>query len=260
MAQYFFLGSILPPLKIGSKVGLFFEDLMELFRDNMGPSDLEKVVLIRRYIDLKNVWQLLKKRPLDPRGNLTEKELDEALLNREGLPQYLFDYFEEYESLEEQLRNYSKVFIQFFKKMDKTQRGFLKFYFGFEREWRLILAGYRSKKLGVDPAKELQHEDLSDPLVAQILAQKDAPFFEFPFGYEELDEKLKEVIGDPKRQYEAMAAFRFNKIAERVQDDPFSIDYILGYFIQLMIVEDGNVLNEKEGNQNLTEIVKGNNV
>ena len=258
MTKYFFLGSVLPPHKIGSKSDFAFEDLLELFQENMKRHDLEKVALIRQYIDLKNVRQLLKKQPLDPRGNLTEKELDEALLNREGLPEYLFDYFEGYESLEDQLRHFSKVFILFFKEMDEKQQGFLKFYFNFEREWRLILTGYRAKKLGVDPAKELQHEDFTDPLVAQILAQKDAPFFEFPFGYEELDEKMKEVKGDPKRQYEAMAAFRFDRLADKTQDESFSIDYILGYFVQQMIIDDWNALDEMQGNQSLTEIVKGN--
>ena len=134
---------------------------------------------------------------------------------------------------------------------------FLKFYFNFEREWRLILAGYRSKKLGIDPAKELQYEDFTDPLVAQIIAQKESPFFEFPFGYEQLSEKIKNVEGDPMQQYQLMAGFQFEKIAEVTQDRPFSSDYILGYLTQHMIVEDWHVLDRMKGNESLTEIVKG---
>ncbi|NGX51248.1 MAG: hypothetical protein K1060chlam2_01113 [Chlamydiae bacterium] len=258
MGMYYFLGSVLPQLKLGDKPDILFVELMELFRENMGESDLEKVAKVRQYIDLKNVWQLLKKQPLDPRGNLIEKELDEALVNREGLPEYLFDHFDLYDSEEERLRHFSKVFILFFKEMDETRTGFLKLYFNFERERRLILVGVRAKKLGVDPAKALQYEDFKDPLVAQIIAQKDAAFFEFPFGYEELAEKLKEVEGDPKGQYEAMAAFRFDKLTENWQDHPFSLDYLLCYLVQLMIIEDWIALDETEGNQSLTEIVKGN--
>ena len=256
MAKYFFLGSVLPPLKMGSKPDLPFENLMELFRENLKQKDLKKVTLIRLYIDLKNVRQLLMKQPLDPRGNLTEKELDEALLNRDGLPEYLFEYFDGYETEAEQIRNYSQVFIQFFKEMEKKEKGFLKFYFSFEREWRLILTGYRAKKLGADPTVELQHEDFTEPLVAQILAQKDAPFFEFPFGYEELDEKLKGIQMSPKEQYETMAAFRFHRLADKTQDHPFQIDYVLGYFVSQMIIEDWNALDEKQGNQSLTEITR----
>ncbi|MCB1109804.1 MAG: DUF2764 family protein, partial [Chlamydiia bacterium] len=143
------------------------------------------------------------------------------------------------------------------KEMEKKYRGFLQRYFRFEREWRVLIAGYRAKKLGVDAAVELQHEDFHDPLVAEVLAQKDTPFFEFPFEYQELGEKLKEVQGNPKGQYEVMANFRFNRIEEEVQDHPFSLDYLLGYLVQLMIVEDAYILDEKQGNQKLSEIVKG---
>ena len=257
MCKYFFLGSVLPTLSIGRKPDLVFEDLLELLQVNMKRSDLEKVTLIRRHIDLKNVQQLLKKQPLDPRGNFTEKQLDEALLNRVGLPEYLFSHLDAYESIEDQLRHFSKVFIQFFQDMDQKKRGFLKFYFNFEREWRLILAGYRAKKLGLDPIKELQHEDPTDPFVAQILAQKEAPFFEFPFGYEELNEKINEVDGDPMLQYESMATFRFNTLADRAQDNPFSVDYVLGYFVQQMIVENWNALDDNQGKESLQQIIKG---
>ena len=257
MSKYFFLGSILPPLKVGSEPGIVFEEFLVLLEDNMSASDLEKVKAIRTYIDIKNVQSLMKKEEIDHRGNLNEKELDEAIVNQQGLPEYLFEYLEGTESVEEQLRHFSKVFIAYFKEMEKKYRGFLQGYFRFEREWRIALAGYRAKKLGVDPGEELQHEDFHDPLVAEILAQKDAPFFEFPFEYAQLGEKLKNAQGKPKEQYEVMAAFRFNRVGDEVQDDPFSLDYVLGYLVQLMIVEDAWALDEKHGSQMLSEIVKG---
>lgn len=258
MSRYFFLGSILPSIRVGSEPGILFDDLMTLYKDNLDSSDLEKVKAIRGYIDLKNIQNLLKKEEIDHRGNLSEKELDEAIVNQEGLPSYLFDFLEEYQEVPEQLRNYSKVFISFFKQMDKKHRRFLREYFRFERSWRVLLTGYRAKKLGVDPTVALQHEDFHDPLIAEILAQKDAPFFEFPFEYVELGEKLKDVGQEPDKQYQLMADFRFHRIRDMVQDHPFSIDYLLGYLVQLMIVEDVFALDEKRGSENLNEMVKGN--
>lgn len=257
MSRYFFLGSVLPPLKVGIEPGISFEELRVLFQDNLSASDLEKVKAIRTLIDLKNVQALLKKEEIDSRGNLSEKELDEAVVNQQGLPEALFELLNGTESVAEQLRHFSKVLIAYYKEMEKKYRGFLQRYFRFEREWRVLIAGYRAKKLGVDAAVELQHEDFHDPLVAEVLAQKDTPFFEFPFEYQELGEKLKEVQGNPKGQYEVMANFRFNRIEEEVQDHPFSLDYLLGYLVQLMIVEDAYILDEKQGNQKLSEIVKG---
>lgn len=248
--KHFFLGSLLPSLTIGGEPPIGFEELVALYRSNLTSADLEKVQAIRTLIDLKNVVQLLKNKPLDLRGNFTEKELDEALVNRVELPPYLFDALDE----DEKLRNFSKVLIAYF---NEEHEGFLKWYFAFEHEWRILIAGYRSKKLEVDPAEELQYEDFHDPLVAQILAQKDAPTFEFPFEYADLGDKLKGTEGKPDEQYEAMARYRFERVLEATQDQPFSIDYLLGYLIQLMIVEDRFALDEKRGSEGLNEIVKG---
>jgi hypothetical protein len=257
MSKYFFLGSVLPPLKIGAEPGIIFEDLMRLYSDNMSRSDLKKVEAIRTFIDIKNIEALLKKDEIDHRGNLSEKGLDEAIVNQQGLPEYLFEHMESSESDEEVLKHFSKVLISFFQEMQEKTSGFLKRYFSFEREWRILLAGYRAKKMGVDVAVELQHEDFHDPFVAEVLAQKEAPFFEFPFEYADLGDKLKDTAGKPKEQYEVMAAYRFNRVGDAVQDIPFSIDYLLGYMVQQMIVDDAYALNEKQGNQTLSEIVKG---
>lgn len=231
---------------------------MILYRDNLGSADLEKVKAIQSYIDLINIQKLLKKEEIDHRGNLNEKELDEAFVNQEGLPRYLFEFLEEHQEVSEQLRHYSKILITYFKVMEKKYQGFLKGYFRFEREWRVLLARYRAKKLGMDPMTQLQHEDFHDPLVAEVLAQKDSPYFEFPFEYVELGEKLKDSTGKPDEEYRVMAEFRFHRIGEEIQDHPFSVDNLLGYLVQLMIVEDVFALDEKRGNANLNEMVKGN--
>ncbi|MEM8727204.1 MAG: DUF2764 family protein [Chlamydiota bacterium] len=258
MSGYFFLGSSLPSISVGSEPGISFDDLMVLYKENLGSSDLGKVKVIRGYVDLKNIRNLIRKEKIDHRGNLDEQRLDEAMINREGLPSYVFDFLEEYREASEQLRNYSKIFISFFREADNEYRGFLREYFRFERGWRVLLAGYRAKRLGVDPAIALRHEDLHDPLVAQVLAQKDAPSFEFPVEDVELGEKLKGAEREPDKHYRLMADFRFRRIEDIVQDYPFSIDYLLGYSVRLMIVEDLFALDEKRGNENLNEMVKGN--
>ena len=258
MGHKFFLGSVLPPLKVGIEPPLLFEDLLILFRENLKPSEMKKVRAIRLLLDLKNVEALVKKAPIDPRGNITEKELDEALVNQETLPPYLFELLDNYETAAEQLAHFEKVYVIFFKEMEESHQGFLRWYFSFERDWRIILAGYRAKKLGGDLLKALQYENPSHPLVAQVIAQKDAPFFEFPFEYADLGEKIEEVRGDPMEQYLAMAKYRFKKVEEKVQDHPFAIDLSLGYMVMLMIVEDAYALDEKKGQENLNEVVKGN--
>jgi len=236
MQNYVFLGTVLPPLQFGQQLDFGFDALLEIYKMNMNRSDLEKVESIRRYIDLRNVLEHLKKNLLDHRGNLTEREIDEALLSREGLPSYLYDYLDEHETVEEQIQHFSKVFMQFFNGSQQKKGSFLEFLFSFEREWRLLMVGYRAKELNLDIAKELQHEDFHDPFVMQILAQKDSPYFEFPFEYSELGDGLKDLQKDPMEHYDFMAEFRFDQIEERIQNVPFSVDYALGYLVQFMIV------------------------
>lgn len=254
MTNVVFLGSVLPPLFFGSRISISFTDLLSLFKMNMSDTDWEKVKVIRRYIDLKNVLQILKKEIIDPRGNLSEKELDEALVNRDGLPRYLFDFLDTYDTVEEQIRHFSSVFVQFFKDPEQQKGEFLKFYLNVEREWRLIQVAFRAKKIHLDLAKELQYEDFTDPMVVELLARKDSEQFEFPYGYEELGVLLKSLGENPLEQYQQIAAFRFHQIEEKIQDTPHSIQFVLGYFIQFMIVEDWNALNEKQGNKLLTTL------
>lgn len=256
MKNCLFLGAALPPLEWGETPQISFDALVELYRMNLSLSDFKKVELIRRLIDLNNVRQLLKKEPLDPRGNLTEKEMDAALLNKEILPPFLFDFLEEFESVEERLRYFSKLFVLFFQEMEKKKDPFLRFYFHFERGLRLSLVGFRAKKLGIDLDRELQYEDFSDPLVIEILSQKDSAQFEFPTEYEELGEKIGTVGIDPMELYEKVAQFRFEQVRERMQDYPFSLGYVLSYFVLFLLLEDKEALNEREGSALLNKLVK----
>jgi hypothetical protein len=87
MANYFFLAASLPPLVLGQKPDITFDELMNRFEINLTPEDLEKSKVMRRFIDLHNIRSLLLEEPIDPRGNLNEKALDEALLIKNILPQ-----------------------------------------------------------------------------------------------------------------------------------------------------------------------------
>lgn len=254
--SYFFLGSVLPPLKLGSKPKLQFEELVVLLEDNMRPIDFKKIGKIRSFIDLTNVKRLLQKVSLDPRGNMTGKQLNEALTTKDNFPDYLYEYLAKYDQSADQMRHFSEVLVRFFREMEHTEKGFLSFYFNFEREWRLLMIGFRSKKLKCDLTKELQYEDFHDPIVAYLLAQKDSSQFEFPFEYYEFNEQLKQANDHPMEQYKVLAHYRFKRFLDRVQDQPFSVDYALGYFVQYILAQDWNRLNDQQGNEKLNRIVK----
>ncbi len=247
MANYYFLAASLPPLELGEKPDLSFEELVARLQINMEADDLQKTVTFRRWIDINNIRALFLEDAIDPRGNLSEKELDQALLLQDGLPQYVFDFLDKFESVSEKLRFFPGVLAAYFREEIPNQNGFLKRYLEFERAWRLVLVGIKAKELGRDLTRELQFEDLKDPEVLDLLAQKDAISYEPPPEFLSLKEKYLACGPDPFLQFKEISKWRFKQIDELAIEPLFSIDWILSYMAQLLIVEEWNQLDAEKG-------------
>lgn len=213
---------------------------------NLSEEDLKKVLLIRRLIDLTNLSRLLKNEPCDSRGNLTVKELDEALLNKTLLPNYIFEILDKYEETEKKIQHFPEIISAFYHREVLETEGFLKNYFEFERMLRLTLCAYRAKKLNRDLVKELQFEDPKGSFVAFLLAQKDQPHFEFPYDFQDLGEGLIK-LRDPLEQAFFIDDYRLKKIEELSDQPLFSIDYLLSYMVKLILLENLEKLDEERG-------------
>jgi hypothetical protein len=224
---------------------------------NLSESDLEKTRVLRRFIDILNIRALLMEEPVDPRGNLNEKELDEALLVRASLPEYVFDFLDQFEKTADKIRNFAGLVALYFIEEISKAKDFLRKYLQFERECRLVLVALRAKRLGRDVVREFQFDDPSDPFIAQILAQKDSGSYEPPAEYMELKEMLVACGGDPWLENKAFAEYRFKKIGELAEGDLFSIDQILCYMARLMILEDLIQLDAERGNMILETFKSG---
>ena len=257
MSNYYFLAASLPPLRLGQKPELSFEELKGLLALNLSKKDLEKTSTLRLYTDLQNIRSLLQEEPIDVRGNLEEKELDEALLIRDILPSYVFDFFDQYENLAERVKNFYALITRYFLEEIPKQEGFLRKFLQFERSWRLVMLAFRAKELGRDLVRELQFEDFSDTLVAQILAQKDAASYDPPAEWHELKELYEASGADPWHRYKKFAEWRFKKIEEMVDRPLFSIDWILGYMARLMIAEQWFELDPGKGKMILETLKTG---
>ena len=264
MGHYYFLASLLPPLRLGNPPELSFSDLVFYLRTNLHHKDLERSVVIRRYYDLLNLRLLWLSgadgerlaAELDRHGNLDEQGLEEALITHLGLPDYVYDYMERYESREDRLSHFAALLAAYYKYEIAHASGFLREYLIFERDWRLVLTGFRAKQLGRDRSVELQYEDSDDDIVRQLLAQRDADHYEPPVQYRDLKEVFEEHSKDPLALHQALCLFCFDKIEGMLENDIFSIDRILGYMAQLIIVEKWMELDQKKGLQIIDTIVK----
>jgi len=247
--NYYFLAALLPPLKLEEVPELSFIELTHLVAVNLNKADKAKTIVIRRAIDLANIRAHLLGEPIDPRGNLSETEIDEILLVHAGVPDYVADFLDRRETKAERLKFFSELMMLYYKVEISKAEGFLRKYLIFERNWRLVLTAQRAKSLGYDIVKELQFEDLNDPLVLQILAQKDAIKYDPPTEYQAIVEKYLSAAADPWQQYLLFAKWRFEKIEELVDRSISSIDWILAYMAQLIIVEHRHELDKHRGNR-----------
>ncbi len=252
MAEYYFLASYLPRLEIGHVPTLGFQELKELLRVNLNQEDLKKVITLLHWIDFENFRALWAKEPIDSRGNYTKEELEQALHDEEWpgfeeFPYYVQDFLHKYTTNEERLAYFPLLMSQFLTTESEKETGFLKEFFMFEREWRLVMVGFRAKKLNKNIDAELQYEDAADPIVAQILAQKDAKNYEPPFEYNEL-RPVFEAYGDsPLELHQALYEYQFQRIFDFQDMIHFSIDRILGYMTRLLLVEKWLEIDVQKG-------------
>ncbi len=255
MGYYYFFYSSLPPISLDQDLPISTEEFRWMLELNLTNTDLSKLKLLREWIDLENFRSLWLNQFIDPNGNLDEKELEEAFLSLD-LPDYVVDFLSQYESTEDRLRNFSFLWIKFFEKADAFFQGFLKKYFQFERELRLVLTALRCKYAHRDLIKEIQFEDPQDPFFAHLLTQKDMEDIQPELDYLPVKEIFISNISDPAALHVKLLQFKFMKIEKMVDDDPFAIDQILGYYIRLILLERFHQLKKQDGKSSLQEMIR----
>jgi len=254
MGKYYYLACSLPKISLKIKPDIRSEELKFMLYMNLNKNDLKKVNLFKSFIDINNLKLLWLNQEIDTRGNLNTTQLEDVILTKDVLPDFVFEFLDKYEKKEDRLKYFSFLISNFFKKIICNSKGFINYYFKFEREIRLILCALRAKKLRRDIAYELQFEDFYDDLVAYILAQKDMEQFEAPKEYEKVVNIYKKNVNDPKKLHYDLLEYKFNKIEEYSDSKPFTFDQILSYAELLMIVEDFFKLNFEEGSKKVEKI------
>ena len=216
MAKYYFVGTLLPSLTFDSPPEISFADLDRLLRENLSQKDYKKTRAIRQFYDILNLRALWLEEEIDPKGDLTTHELEEALVSREGLPSYVYDFLDKHPKKEDRIHHFPYLFSRFFQNTDEVSASFLRKYYSFERELRLVMTAFRAKKLGRDLSVELQYENPEEDLIAQILAQKDAKSFEPPEKYKDLKVIFEKNCNHPLALQKAIDEYRFETIEEIV--------------------------------------------
>lgn len=262
MRDYYFLVSLLPPLEIGHTPGLGFAELKELLSINLSHRDERYVGTFLQLIDLENLRAYWADEPLDPRGNLTKKELEQSLLYEQWSPEeefpfYLRDYLNNYNTDKDRLKNFYKLLGNFLSYHIEKSFGFVKNFFEFQRNIHLIMVGFRAKLSNRDVVKELAHEDPSDVIVQQILSQKDSKTYEPPFEYKELKPIFEENKYSPIDLHRELYVYQFNYMVELWGGEFFTIDRVLNYMARLILCERWLELDTQAGVKIIDDIETG---
>lgn len=221
MNKYYFIGTSLPTLTLESVPEITFAEFENLLKNNLSLRDYQKTTIIRRYYDILNLRSLWMGETLDPYGELDELELQEKIASAIGLPDYVYEFIEAYEKNEDRVSHFQFLLSKFFQEAAKETDPFIRNYFEFERNLRLIWTSYRSTKLGRDLAFELQYEDPEEDLIAQMLAQKDAKVFEPPEVFSELKFLFERFEDNPFSLEKALEEYRFAFIEGHVDTADF---------------------------------------
>ena len=260
MTRMYVLGS-LPNLEFGAKPDTSTKAVVELFEMNLSGNDLHHLSVLRRWIDLSNIYRLIKNEENhDKRGNYVRATLKELLDHEEELPAYVFEFLSEYDSEESKKKHFPKLIADYFSVERKEAGGFLKEFLKFENEWRILITCYRAKKQQLDIADVLKYEDSTDPIVQMSLVQKDSPgAFVFPFEFRHLETAIKEAGPNPTKQMRALAKYRFDYYGEMGYDFPFTLRRVLAYLMQLMQLEEIFALDQSEGQKQLQKLMENKN-
>ena len=256
--QYYFLVLSLPPVSLQAKPEISFKEVMEFVRLNISSADLKKVQILLRQIDLYNIRALWLGLPFEVEGNFEAKELEELLLGRdELLPDYILDFLDQYDDVAGYLSHFASLFASLYVSQEVSEaRGFLHEYYEFQREMRLTLTALRAKEMKKDIVRELQFEDVSDPFVSFILVQKDAVDFVPQAEYEDLKILFMENRKEPSDLHRAILKYQFEKLEEMKTTISFSVDQILIYIAQFLIVDQWFQLNKEDGQTVVDELAR----
>lgn len=257
MSNFYYLATALPALKIGERPDITFEEFEQMLKDNLSPGDYKQVTEYRRFYDIQNMRAIAKNEEFDPHGNFNIAELEDELVQQDNLPGFVKKYLEKYSDKKDKLDHFPELLAAYFRDENGVSSGLLKKYLEFERKLRLVMVGFRAKKIGRNVLKELQYEDPDEDIIAQIIAQKDASEFEPPEGFEAMRAILEEYQDRPLELHQALVQLRFEKVQELMGLKTFNLDYIIGYLIQLSMVEKWLQLDKQKGTEIVDKIVKG---
>ncbi|WP_348662866.1 DUF2764 family protein [Chlamydia vaughanii] len=261
MTQYYFLSLFFLPQLPESCPVYSFEDLDDLLHLNLSKEDLEYYVVLKRFFDFDNFAFFWADKPLVQSYGVVTQDNVESMLKLQQwsdaceFEDFFKDFLLQYKTPKERLNNFSSLIREFLAYYQNSPSEFLRTYFTFKQNLRVILAGFRSRVMNLDVSYVLRDEDSSDPVVLQVLMQKDSPHYELPGEFSDLSNVLEDYGRLPHTLNRTLSLYEFHKIEEMYRDNYFDANavlakvaaYLFAIRNSLVSLEKGkNIINSME--------------
>lgn len=253
--NYYYLVAGLSDLveRTGTK-GFDYAVLRQELFDEIDGEDRELIRLLQFRYDNHNLISLLKKtEAFDPRGWLTQAELEEALANSEDLPAYMLsflEYYREGRDVVPGLGLFEQIMYLYYTEL-MARQDWLASWVEFDLNVRNVVAATAAKRLGLSPDTSIvPANDIADR-ISKSHAQDFGlgPFFPWI-------EPLLKNFDDPIALEEVLDTIYWQKADEITTTFPFTIESILCFMVRINSIERWVRLDAGRGTEQVQTLLK----
>ncbi|EPP34525.1 hypothetical protein CP10139811_0393 [Chlamydia ibidis] len=262
MTQYYFLSSFFPNQLPEAPPLYSFEALDSLLLLNLSKRDFAHYVILKRFFDLENFAFFWADKPIPYSfGTVTQDRVAGMVYLQQWSDECEFedffkDFLLEHKSSKERLEHFSALMSCFLSHYQNSSLEFLREYFTFKKNLRVVLAGFRSRVMQLDVSYVLRDEDSSDPVVLQVLMQKDAPNYELPDGFSDLSSVLEDYGHLPHTLHRTLSLYEFHKMEEMYRNWYFDANAVLGRVATYLFAIRNSMVNLEAGKQKINSMEK----
>lgn len=240
-----------------------FEELNDLLLLNLSKKDFEYYTVLKRFFDFENFAFFWANKPLPYAfGEITQDRVEGMISLQQWsddceFEEFFKDFLVQHKTAEERVKHFSALTRDFLNYYQQSSSDFLRTFFTFKQNLRIILAGFRARVMNIDVSYVLRDEDSSNPVVLQVLMQKDSPNYELPDEFFD----LRDVLGDygrlPHTLNRSLSLYEFHKIEEMCRDQYFDANGVLARVAAYLLAIRNSLVSVEKGRKTINSMEQG---
>jgi hypothetical protein len=256
--DYFYLVSSLPEMVLDqSRAPFTVVGLVEQLEESLEPQDMEQVRLLLRTHDNDNLLRLLKEEAeqWDELGEFSKEEMQERMKDEQGLPSYMHKFVQAYQNeqpIDPDQSWENQLTALYYDYALQHSQGFLYDWLVFDRDLRNFLAAWNKRRYELRAEGQLigQSENL------EALQKSRARDFGLGTEYPYLSKLLNDLERDDlQARAKAIDRIKWNYIAEQLTFHYFTIEVVLGYLLQLDMLQRWLSLDQQAGQERVRNFI-----